>query len=547
MPERTPEAFDTLLTDCRRWLAATTLLPDEGARAELGAQLEAVWAQRERLRAPLQVVLVGGTGVGKSTLLNALAGQAIAAAGEVRPTTQVVTTYAHEANRLALPPELSAGRVVTHSRAELVDRVIVDTPDYDSQTRAHWALMEGALRSADVILWVTTAQKYANLADAGWLAQYHVGRRVVALLNRADEGVPPEVLADLRARLAAQGLAGTEVITLSALQASAGRPDPGFQRLVELLTAEFDAKQIRALKEENLAAAVRGWLGAAEAAVPADLEARLDDWHGAALADYQALCAETATRMSDKLAADPRLAAHVEYWHSFEVGGPVGLLLALGAGARALLSPRYPRLWQVGEKPPVDLAVGEEEAAALEARLLTWQDRHSARALDLGLEAAVRDWTRPDKGAVRAAAANLDDALASQLGRELRAAQELPQRALRVGAGLLNVLTVLVLVGLPGWVVIGNWRAWLAQQPVYALPWGTVGWTLVGWLVLVAWLARRLVLARTRGFLGRLRQMVGVGVAEGLSRPLLGRLEPRLAALRESRRALAELRGRALG
>ena len=45
---------------------------------------------------PLIVAFMGGTGVGKSSLLNRLAGQAIAKAGVERPTSREVTLYHHQ-------------------------------------------------------------------------------------------------------------------------------------------------------------------------------------------------------------------------------------------------------------------------------------------------------------------------------------------------------------------------------------------------------------------------------------------------------------------
>src|SRR6202051_4497861 len=44
----------------------------------------------------LVVMLMGGTGVGKSTLLNALAGGAVAQASFQRPTTRAPVVYYHE-------------------------------------------------------------------------------------------------------------------------------------------------------------------------------------------------------------------------------------------------------------------------------------------------------------------------------------------------------------------------------------------------------------------------------------------------------------------
>ena len=50
---------------------------------------------------PLIVAFMGGTGVGKSALLNRLAGKAIAKSGVERPTSREVTLFHHQ--NLALP------------------------------------------------------------------------------------------------------------------------------------------------------------------------------------------------------------------------------------------------------------------------------------------------------------------------------------------------------------------------------------------------------------------------------------------------------------
>ena len=73
---------------------------------------------------PLVVGLFGGTGVGKSSLLNRLAGAEIARTGVVRPTSMEITAYLHNSVNLnALPDHFdpasfSANR---HSNDALAD------------------------------------------------------------------------------------------------------------------------------------------------------------------------------------------------------------------------------------------------------------------------------------------------------------------------------------------------------------------------------------------------------------------------------------------
>ncbi|MBI5831533.1 MAG: 50S ribosome-binding GTPase [Armatimonadetes bacterium] len=526
MPELDAAGVDALLSASRTWLAETSLLPDEPARRALAARLDAVTTQREQLRCPLYVVLVGGTGVGKSTLLNALAGESIAPASAVRPTTSALTAYVHAANELMLAPQVAAGRVATHERAELRDKIILDTPDYDSLDRDHWAVMETALKLADVVVWVTTAQKYADLADAGWLARYRLGRRVVVVLNRADEGIEPAVRDDLRRRLGELGLGASPLLTLSAKRAAAGEDDAGFGKLSRLLAEELDAKQVRALKAENLLAAVTGWLDAAAAQVPSDLDERLRLWRDEAEADYRRLAAELTGRLATRLHADPRLTRHVEYWLGFGFGGPVGALLAALYGLRAVFSPHYPRLWEVSEAPALELAVGADESAALSDRLLAWQARHAARAVDLGLACATGDWAKPDTAALRAAAAGLDDSLRGALGRALQGAGQRLSAGARILSLTLNVPTLLVLLGVPGWAVADYWMAWMAHRAAQVPPWQILG----------------VVKRRARRFLGQVSEFVGEAVDAGLRGRLVGRLSTRLEALHSQQRQLAELR-----
>jgi hypothetical protein len=155
----------------------------EGLATDLHRQADALDVDR-----PLLVVmLMGGTGVGKSTLLNALAGGGIAQASFTRPTTRDPVVYYHETARTdRLDPALRHCRLVPHDRPALEQKVIVDTPDLDSNDLSNREKLLRLLPVADVVLYVGSQEKYHD--RLGWelfLAQRK--RRAFAfVLNKWD-------------------------------------------------------------------------------------------------------------------------------------------------------------------------------------------------------------------------------------------------------------------------------------------------------------------------------------------------------------------------
>ena len=223
MNEPTPSAEPLLRTlapllrnldrDLRGWLdgghryplpmiARATL---EGMSNDLRRQSEALDVER-----PLLVVmLMGGTGVGKSTMLNALAGAAIAQASYTRPTTRDPVVYYHQSIRSdRLDPALRHCRLVQHDRESLAQKIIVDTPDLDSNDLANREKLIALLPVADIVLYVGSQEKYHD--KLGWeLFKEQRKRRAFAfVLNKWDRclhagssGLRPDddLLRDLKA------------------------------------------------------------------------------------------------------------------------------------------------------------------------------------------------------------------------------------------------------------------------------------------------------------------------------------------------------------
>jgi energy-coupling factor transporter ATP-binding protein EcfA2 len=155
----------------------------EGVACDLKRQADALDVDR-----PLLVVmLMGGTGVGKSTLLNALAGGSIAQASFQRPTTRDPVVYYHESVRPdRLDPALRHCRLVPHDRRELEQKILVDTPDVDSNDLTNRDKLLRVLPVADVVLYVGSQEKYHDRLVWELFLQQRKRRAFAFVLNKWD-------------------------------------------------------------------------------------------------------------------------------------------------------------------------------------------------------------------------------------------------------------------------------------------------------------------------------------------------------------------------
>jgi hypothetical protein len=132
----------------------------------------------------LWIALLGGTGTGKSTLFNLICGDSLSATGVERPKTTGPVAYAHrecdiedgfpfasiaiertsavaDASR---PVTGSPGHLVVleHERDDFVHLIWVDAPDVDSVAERNREIAADLCLLADVIVFVTSQEKYAD-------------------------------------------------------------------------------------------------------------------------------------------------------------------------------------------------------------------------------------------------------------------------------------------------------------------------------------------------------------------------------------------------
>lgn len=213
------------------------------------------------------IALCGGTGVGKSSLFNALADRELAPVGARRPVTT-------DPRALVVGEDPASGSLLDwlgiddrhHVPAEREQGlpegvVVVDLPDHDSVALDHRLVVDAFVDRVDVLVWVVDPVKYAHASlHEGYLHQLSSHAEVViAVLNRTDElsaDARRTVVEDLRRLLADDGLVDVRIVATSA------QTGEGVEELRRMLAKEGEERRavVRRLTADlqHLAADVTG-------------------------------------------------------------------------------------------------------------------------------------------------------------------------------------------------------------------------------------------------------------------------------------------------
>ena len=168
------------------------------------------------------VALAGGTGSGKSSLFNALAGETVSTVGVRRPTTAVTHAAVFGDGAESLLDWLRIDHRHRMASGDLDGLVLLDLPDHDSTASAHVAEVDRLVEVVDAFCWVVDPQKYADAAlHEGYLRSFagHAAVTMVVLnqIDRLPNAADRQAcLSHLGLLLEADGFRGVRVLPVSA-------------------------------------------------------------------------------------------------------------------------------------------------------------------------------------------------------------------------------------------------------------------------------------------------------------------------------------------
>ncbi len=465
---------------------------------------------RERLRFPgatYVLALAGGTGVGKSSLLNAIAGTTVSRAAARRPTTSEPIAWVPRGGRAELAPLLEwlgLREIKEHDDPRAAGVAILDLPDLDSIAPEHRARVDELLPRVDAVIWVADPEKYrdAVLHDdymRKWMPRL---ARQLVVVNKADRLGPDDgerIRRDLAAALPPETRGAVDVILASATSGEAG-----IDRVRAWIAGGADAKRIvaeRVAAESRAAvrglAELAGAVGDAGALVPpARRSQALRDMVREALGVLDFTGLERQAVSATRLSARPRGA------------GPLGPLTAAVY--------RWSGRAQVKAEPA--------------AYLRRWRERATLARATQPLRALVGDAVAAAPAALRPRLASAIDATAldTRVAAALDAAAAVP-------IGTPPTSAVWVVIGFGQYLVTGTlifaalWIAVIAfgQVAVASVVLPVLGPVPTPLLLLAGALAAGYVLAR---LLGAHARWLGRRWARRIRRAITAELEPRLEA-----------------
>jgi GTPase SAR1 family protein len=463
--------------------------PDGFSRALLSDAEQLVARAGERLRMSANhtvAVLAGGTGSGKSSLFNRLAGADFSAVGVIRPFTKDphacvwgMDGAAQLLEWLRIPPRNRYARssALGEGEASLRGLILIDLPDHDSVAAAASDETNRLVGVADLMVWVLDPQKYADAAvHSRYLTPLAGHSSVISVvLNPSDLLTPEQVEdceADLIRLLDTEGLHDAQVLVTSA------RTGAGVDELRKLLArtvAERQAASNRIAADlEVMAVRFLPYAGEGRGSTGDDDFSEVPPNSAATLADSFGRAAGAAG-VGQALQSARELRA-IDY-----VGWPVSWLVDRALGRDPVRKLRLGNLWE--ELRGVSAGPAGAHQAEIDNALTVLGDQIGPTV--------PKPWSQTVRAAARSRRDEIPGALGAVIGDTLPAENSVEPwwRMVAVWQGLLLGCAVTGLAWVVALVVIGVFHATRHAVAIFSdaalLPWVVL---LIAAILTLGWL-----------------------------------------------------------
>ena len=263
------------IEDLRRRVESSRYLLSREKRESYLAGLDSIGQRLSAATQPLlHVGLLGGTGVGKSTLINALAEEPISSVSDRRPHTDRIVVYRHDEISLHadFPSHLLNEPHQTHRNSRIRHLIAYDFPDFDSILTGHLEQVSAFLTHLDLVVWVTSPEKYADLRFYEVLRDCEKHQdNFIFVLNKLDkvsssneESLPEaaRLIGDFSLKLKDAGIHAPRIYHFAAREAQNPQAPPrlrhDFLKFREALFRRRDGKEILAIKAANVEVELEG-------------------------------------------------------------------------------------------------------------------------------------------------------------------------------------------------------------------------------------------------------------------------------------------------
>lgn len=462
------------------------------------------------------VSLAGGTGSGKSSLFNKLAGAEFSTVGVTRPVTRDAHACVWGVSGSGpLLEWLGVARRHRYARASALSSgeqsmnglVLLDLPDHDSVMGHATNLVDQLVGLSDLIVWVLDPQKYADAAvHRRFLVPLAGHSEVIAVvLNQADllsAGQIEDCVHDLRRLLDSEGLPDVQILVTSAKNGA------GIEELRKLLIEAVTARKAataRISADVDKVVAKFVPFGAIEGDPEGSDQGHLRDGTTAELADEFASAAGVSA-IGDALCSARDLRA-MDY-----VGWPVSWL------AERLTSPDPVRKVRLGRIWDELRGLSAGPSGAQQADI----DNALTQVTDDNVPPLPRPWSRTVRAAVRSRASEVPAAVGEEIGAALPAgpAVETWWRLVGVVQGLLLGCALVGVVWIASLIILGVAHVGSGVPKLFSDVW------------LLPWAAAMLVVGMAGGWLtARISTRAVSGAAARETDDLVDDIRLRLAAV----------------